>query len=160
MQEKTVIPQVKSKQEQYNNLFNEIKQVISEENDLTSNLENIASVLHNRMDFHWTGFYFVKNGELRLETFRGPSGHARNPKNKGICTTAYEEERLIWVDDVEQFPAHIPQSNYGKAEMVIPGFKNGEVALLLKVNASQPEGFDYTDKRYFSRIMNLVEKIL
>ena len=46
---------------------------------------------------------------------------------KGVCGTAWKEQRTIIVPDVEQFPGHIACSSLSRSEIVVPVFsKDGK----------------------------------
>ena len=106
-----------SKEEQYQSILLQIEAVISGEPDLIANLGNICAALKEQFGWLWVGFYIVKpnlNGdgdELVLGPFQGPLACTRIRKGKGVCGTAWAQEKIIIVPDVEQFPGHIACSS-------------------------------------------------
>ncbi len=149
-----------SKEEQYAALLPQIEALVTGEPDLTANLANMASALKYGMNFFWVGFYLVKKDELVLGPFQGPIACTRIQRGKGVCGTAWENAETIIVDNVDEFPGHIACSSDSKSEIVLPAFKNGEVALILDVDSDQLADFDEVDKKYLSRLMKVVEQML
>jgi GAF domain-containing protein len=64
------------------------------------------------------------------------------------------------VPDVEQFPGHIACSSDSKSEIVVPGFKNGAVALVLDVDSDHLDDFDGQDQEGLEKLMKIVEGVL
>ena len=130
MAEELIVAQNASKKEQYENLLPQIKGLVTGETDIVANLANIAGALKYGMNFFWVGFYLVKGEELVLGPFQGPIACNRIRKGKGVCGTTWAEGKTIVVEDVDQFPGHIACSSDSKSEIVLPAFKDGEVALI------------------------------
>ena len=160
MAEELIITQNATKEEQYKGLLPQIEALVTGEPDLTANLANIASALKYGMGFFWVGFYLVKDEELVLGPFQGPIACTRIRKGKGVCGASWEKATTILVEDVEQFPGHIACSSDSKSEIVLPAFKNGEVALILDVDSDQLADFDQTDQVYLEKLMKVVEGLL
>ncbi len=160
MAEELTIPTSTDKKEKYETLLPQIEGLLSNEPDLVANLANVSSALKFGMGFFWVGFYLVKGDELVLGPFQGPIACTRIKKGKGVCGTAWEKGKTILVPDVEQFPGHIACSSDSRSEIVLPGFKNEEVQLVLDVDSDQVNDFDTTDQVYLEKIMKLVESKL
>ena len=160
MAEELIIPTSTDKKEKYETLLPQIEGLLSNEPDLVANLANVSSALKFGMGFFWVGFYLVKGDELVLGPFQGPIACTRIKKGKGVCGTAWEKGKTILVPDVEQFPGHIACSSDSRSEIVLPGFKNEEVQLVLDVDSDQVNDFDTTDQVYLEKIMKLVESKL
>jgi len=158
--EELIISTSTDKQERYNSLLPQIEGLISGEQDVVANLANITAALKQTMDFFWVGFYLVKNNELVLGPFQGPIACTRIGFGKGVCGASWKEKRVILVPDVEQFPGHIACSSASKSEIVLPAFKNGEVALVLDVDSDKLNDFDETDSVALQRLMKLIEKFI
>lgn len=138
----------------------QIDSLIAGEPDVVANLSNIAAALKQAMGFFWVGFYIVKNDQLVLGPFQGPIACTRIGFGKGVCGASWKEKKVILVPDVEQFPGHIACSSASKSEIVLPAFKNGEVALVLDVDSDKLNDFDETDSVALQKLMRTVEKFL
>lgn len=152
-----------TKTEKYEMLLPQIEALVAGENDLIANIANIIAALKFGMNWFWIGIYFVKteNGksELVLGPFQGPVACTRIAFEKGVCGTAWKNKATIIVDDVEKFPGHIACNSLSKSEIVVPGFKNNEVAFVLDVDSSELNTFDNDDKKYLEQIVTLIEKL-
>lgn len=158
MAEELNIIQTATRAEKYQSLIPQIEALTTGETDLYANLANTAAALHQTFGFFWGGFYLVKQDELVLGPFQGPIACTRIRKGKGVCGSSWESKKTILVPDVEQFPGHIACSSASRSEIVVPGFKDGEVALVLDVDSDQLDDFSETDQQYLEQLMRLVEK--
>ena len=160
MAEELIINTGAGKKEKYESLLPQIGGLISDEGDLIANMANIAAALKYGMGFFWVGFYIVKNDELVLGPFQGPIACTRIKKGKGVCGSSWEKGETIVVPNVDEFPGHIACSSDSKSEIVVPAFKNGEVALILDVDSNKLNDFDETDKVYLEQLLHLLEQKL
>lgn len=167
MAEQLIIASSTDKEERYKTLVPQMEALIGEEKDVVANLSNVAAALKQTMNFFWVGFYIVKNNpdsavkqELVLGPFQGPVACTRINFGKGVCGASWKERKIIRVPDVEKFPGHIACSSDSKSEIVLPAFKNNEVALVLDVDSHQFNDFDATDEKYLSQVMRFIEKFI
>lgn len=159
MAEALIISTSANKKEKYETLLPQIEALVKEESDLIANLSNIAAALRQTMEFFWVGFYLVKEGQLVLGPFQGPVACTRINFGKGVCGTSWKEKRTIVVPDVDAFPGHIACSSASRSEIVVPAFKNNEVALVLDVDSDKLNDFDYTDQQALEKLMKTIERI-
>jgi L-methionine (R)-S-oxide reductase len=167
MAEELIISTSTDKQERYATLIPQIQSLVEGESDVIANLSNIAAALRQTMGFFWVGFYLVKNKdlpadrqELVLGPFQGPIACTRIPFGKGVCGASWKERKVMLVPDVEKFPGHIACSSASQSEIVLPAFKNGEVALVLDVDSDKLNDFDSTDEQALNKLMRLIEKFI
>lgn len=146
------------KLELYEELLPQVNALLNEETDLIANLGNISAAIHYTFNFHWTGFYLVRNNELVLGPFQGPVACTRIGFGKGVCGTAWKSEEVQIVADVNQFEGHIACSPYSKSEIVIPLVNNNEVWGVFDIDSSEFNTFDETDMKYLTLICNLINK--
>ncbi len=144
------------KEEKYTLLYKQIESVTEEESDVIANMANIASMIHQTFGFWWTGFYRVVDKELLLGPFQGPLACSRIAYGKGVCGTAWKEQKSEVVPDVDKFPGHIACSSASKSEIVVPVFLNGEVVAVLDIDSEHYNTFDNTDKEWLERIVKLL----
>ena len=159
MSEELIINNTASKEEKYKSLIPQIEALISAETDLIANLANISAALKEAMGFFWVGFYIVKEDELVLGPFQGPIACTRIRKGKGVCGTVWAEGKTLIVEDVDQFPGHIACSSDSKSEIVVPAFRDGEVALILDVDSDQLADFDEVDQVWLEKLMKNIEQV-
>jgi GAF domain-containing protein len=158
MAETLFLPQSGTKEEIYQALHPQVEALIIGEQDLVANLANIAAALREAFGFFWVGFYVVQGQELVLGPFQGPIACTRIAYGRGVCGTAWKEQKTQLVPDVEAFPGHIACSSASKSEIVVPAFQKGEVFLVLDVDSDKLDDFDAVDQRYLEALMGLLEK--
>jgi GAF domain-containing protein len=119
-------------------------------------MANMASALKMQFNWWWVGFYIVKKEELVLGPFQGPIACTRIKKGRGVCGSAWQQEKTLLVEDVNSFPGHIACSSDSKSEIVIPIFIDGHVMSVLDVDSEQLGYFDETDKIFLEEIAHLL----
>ena len=144
------------KSEKYELLYKQIASLIEAESDPIANMANVASMLHQTFKFWWTGFYRVVGNELVLGPFQGPMACTRIAKGKGVCGTAWSEERTQVVEDVDKFPGHIACSSLSRSEIVVPVWRNNEIIGVLDIDSEHLATFDTTDQEWLERIVQLL----
>ena len=144
------------KEEKYALLYKQIAAVTESESDAIANMANVAAMIHHTFGFWWTGFYRVIGEELVLGPFQGPLACSRIAYGRGVCGTAWKEQRTQVVPDVEQFPGHIACSSASKSEIVVPLIKDGKVVAVLDIDSEHLATFDETDRQWLERIMELL----
>ena len=127
-----------SKEERYALLYKQIAAVTESESDTIANMANVTAMIQATFGFWWTGFYRVVGQELVLGPFQGPLACSRIAYGRGVCGTAWKEQRTQLVPDVEQFPGHIACSSASKSEIVVPLFgTDGNVTASANINSHE-----------------------
>lgn len=146
-----------TKEEKYQSLLPQIQSLVDGETDLTANMANVCAALKFGLDFFWVGFYLVKDDQLVLGPFQGPVACTRIALGKGVCGTAWKNNEVILVEDVDKFPGHIACSSLSKSEIVLPIYNvNKEVVGVLDVDSETYNTFDKTDELYLKQILDLI----
>ena len=146
-----------SKSTAYEELLNEVKSFIQNENDKIACMANVAALIHERFGFWWTGFYRVIGEELVLGPFQGPVACTRIRKGRGVCGTSWNENRTVIVPNVHEFPGHIACSSLSNSEIVVPVFDEcGNVTGVLDIDSEKLATFDATDALWLERIVALI----
>ena len=117
-------------------------------------MAEVAAVLQEKCGFFWTGFYRVSGNELILGPFQGPVACLHIPFGKGVCGSAWKENKTLVVPDVEEFPGHIACSSLSKSEIVVPIRRSGEVSAVLDIDSKERATFDSTDALCLERILS------
>ena len=143
-----------SKQEKYETLLPQVQAVMDHNVDGIANMANMAAMLHETFGFWWTGFYRVINGELVLGPFQGPLACTRIAFGRGVCGTAWKEQKTMVVPDVELFPGHMACSSASRSEIVVPVFKDGEITAVLDIDSAELNTFNETDKEYLEKLLH------
>ena len=145
------------KEAQYRLLTEQISALIDGEDDLIAVMSNVCAAVHETMGFLWTGFYRVVGEELVLGPFQGPVACMHIAYGRGVCGTAWKEQRTIVVPDVEQFPGHIACSSLSRSEIVVPLLSpTNDVVAVLDIDSRELATFDDTDRQYLEHICNII----
>ena len=144
------------KSEKYALLYKQIVALTEGEPDPIANMANIAAMIHSTFGFWWTGFYRVIDGELVLGPFQGPLACSRIKYGKGVCGTAWKEQKTQVVEDVELFPGHIACSSLSRSEIVVPIWHDNEICGVLDIDSEKLATFDQTDKEWLEKIAELI----
>ncbi len=143
------------KEEIYKEITPQIKSITFGESDMIANMANIAAILKEALGFFWVGFYIVKEGELVLGPFQGPLACTRIKYGRGVCGTAWKENKTIVVPNVDEFPGHIACSSLSRSEIVVPVCnKEGECIAVLDIDSKELNTFDSVDARYLEAIVS------
>ena len=159
MAENIHIPASLSKSEKYEALLPMMKGLMEGESSRLANMANFTAALKEVFPWLWVGFYLVEGEELVLGPFQGPVACTRIAYGKAVCGTAWKEERVVVVPDVDAFPGHIACSALSKSEIVLPlrGI-NGDITGVLDIDSDALNTFDTTDEYYLSQLLSLLAK--
>ncbi|MEO5603149.1 MAG: GAF domain-containing protein [Cyclobacteriaceae bacterium] len=160
MAEELLISTSNIKKERYHTLIPQIESLVADEKDFIANLSNIAAALKQTMNFFWVGFYLVRENQLVLGPFQGPVACTRIDFGKGVCGAAWRDKKTILVPNVDEFPGHISCNSASKSEIVLPAFKNNEVALVLDVDSDRLQDFDEADRQALEKVARIIERLL
>lgn len=155
-----LILQQGQKAEQYQSIIPQIQAIIEDETDVIANLANICAALKQQFDWFWIGFYLVKDNELVLGPFQGPIACTRIAIGRGVCGSAWKQQQVIIVPDVDQFPGHIACSSASRSEIVLPMMKNGECLGVLDIDSSEFNQFDEVDAKYLKQLIVMIENFM
>jgi GAF domain-containing protein len=147
-----------TKKEKYEILVPQIVSLLENETDLIANMSNIVSVLKHSFDFLWAGFYLVKDEQLVLGPYQGPVACTRIDKGKGVCGTAWQNQKTLIVPDVSKFPGHIACSSESKSEIVIPGILKKKVIFVLDIDSAALNTFNEVDRINLEHIISILLK--
>ena len=149
-----------TKAEQYEALIQQLMHLIGDEKNAVANLANVAAGLKQYFGFFWVGFYLVENMELVLGPFQGPVACTRIGFGRGVCGSAWKQNKSLLVTNVEEFPGHIACSSLSKSEVVIPIRKNDLIIGVLDVDSAELNSFDYVDALYLEKLCDWLSTVL
>ena len=147
------------KAERYRVLLPQVRSLLAGETDRVANLANVAAALKTTFGFFWVGFYRVQGDELVLGPFQGPVACTRIARGRGVCGTAWAENRTLVVPDVDAFSGHIACSSLSRSEIVVPLHdEQGRVWGVLDIDSDRPADFDETDAACLEELCTLLRK--
>lgn len=142
---------------QYMNLL--LKGQVDSEKDDLANLSNATAIIMACVkDLNWAGFYILKNEELVLGPFQGKPACNRIKIGKGVCGSAVETREIQLVDDVEQFPSHIPCDGDSRSELVLPIIKDEKIYGVLDLDSPRKSRFSQLEKDFFIKFVKILEE--
>ncbi|RZJ82404.1 MAG: GAF domain-containing protein [Flavobacterium sp.] len=157
MAEDLAIAKTGSKEEQYQSLIPQIEALLYGETDQIANMANISAALKEQFNWFWVGFYLVKNDELVLGPFQGPVACTRIKKGKGVCGSSWQQNEILIVPNVDEFPGHIACASASKSEIVLPVYQNGNIIGVLDVDSEYLAHFDEVDGKYLNQIIKFLD---
>ncbi len=142
----------------YQRLYDQLEALVRKSTDPDARMATIIAVLHHKMDyFFWTGFYFLKSGELTVKTYQGPLACQVLEKHTGVCWASVDQQKTMVVPDVHRFPGHIACDSRSQSEIVVPVRNHeGEIIGVLDVDSDAHGSFDETDAGWLEKIVNLI----
>lgn len=146
------------KQSRYNELISQIKVFANDADTPISVLSNCAAVMKMIFpeEYFWVGFYIVDGDELYLGPFQGTPACTRIKFGRGVCGTAWKEQRTLVVEDVEKFSGHIACSSLSRSEIVVPLKHNGVVVGVIDIDSTELSTFDDTDRFYLDQAAEII----
>lgn len=161
MAEEIVLPNTTDRAVLYKALIPQVRALLQHEEDAIAAMANCAAALMQAFRWHWVGFYRVVGDRLVLGPFQGPVACTPIGKGKGVCGTAWAENRTIIVPDVDAFPGHIACSAASRSEIVLPIHgRGGQVVAVLDVDSSLPDDLGEEDERGLAEICGMIGALL
>lgn len=142
-----------SRSEQYAQLAQQARGLLSGERDRIANAANLAALVYHALpDLNWVGFYFFDGRELVVGPFQGKPACVRIGLDRGVCGAAARTRSTQRVADVAAFPDHIYCDGDSRSELVVPLFArddSGDERLLGVFDLDSPrlDRFDADDQR-------------
>lgn len=132
-----------------------------DEPDTLANFANVAALLyHNLAEVNWCGFYLKRGEQLVLGPFQGQSACTRIDWGKGVCGGAAQQQRVLRVADVHDFPGHIACDAASESEIVLPLLLGDRVVAVLDIDSPVLARFSAADEAGLGRIARLCESLL
>ena len=149
----------------YSLLNKQLAALCAEENHPLPNLANASAILAGALQsINWAGFYIIQKNaagadELMLGPFQGKAACIRIPCGKGVCGTAFAENRTQVIADVHTFAGHIACDSASNSEIVIPLHDgSGNVAGVLDIDSPLYSRFDEEDRAGLEQFAHILEQ--
>ncbi|MBR5805097.1 MAG: GAF domain-containing protein [Clostridia bacterium] len=143
-------------------LLEQLSGLLSEEPDPIATMANAASFLFNALpDVSWAGFYLKRGDDLVVGPFCGKPACTRIKPGRGVCGTAFSEQKTVIVPDVHAFPGHIACDPDSRSEIVIPLFgKDGGPFGVLDLDSTVFSRFDAETADFLSKASEIISSRL
>jgi len=136
-----------SKPEQYAELAQQARGLLSGERDRIANAANLSALVYHALpSLNWVGFYFFDGNELVVGPFQGKPACVRIALGRGVCGTAAVTRQTQRIADVDAFPDHIPCDGASRSELVVPLFQGDELIGVFDLDSPEIDRFDPQDQ--------------
>lgn len=126
-----------------------------------ADLANASALLNENMEkINWVGFYLMEGEQLILGPFQGKRACTKIQVGRGVCGTAAAHDKVIRVEDVHQFPGHIPCDSASQSEIVLPLHDQaGNVCAVLDIDSPVKSRFTQEDQEGLESLVPVLEQI-
>ena len=97
---------------------------------------------------------------LWLGPFQGKPACVRIGEGKGVCGTALQQNRVLRVEDVHQFPGHIACDSASRSEIVLPLYRREELIGVLDIDSPETGRFLQEDEEGLLEVIEILRKVL
>jgi L-methionine (R)-S-oxide reductase len=150
-----------NKNDLYQELYQHVDALISDEPDVIANMANISALLFEHLSqVNWVGFYRLIDNELVLGPFQGKVACIRIPVGTGVCGTAVSQSTTQRIADVHSFDGHIACDASSNSEIVIPVKVGDNIIAVLDIDSTAYDHFDEIDQQGLEAIINLFENMI
>jgi L-methionine (R)-S-oxide reductase len=140
-----------------NLIVKQLQSLIEGERNFIANASNFSALIFDKWDnLNWVGFYMFDGKELLLSTFQGKPACIRIPISKGVCGTAFAENRILIVDDVHKFEGHIACDSASNSEIVLPMNYQGKTIGVLDIDSPEFSRFSSADQEVLEDMLELL----
>lgn len=135
--------------------------LLTDETNNVANLANASALLMQTVpDINWAGFYIFDESkqDLVLGPFQGKVACMHIIPGNGVVGTSYQQNSILVVPDVHQFPGHIACDSASNAEIVIPIIVNTKIVAILDIDSPTLNRFTLNDKKMLTAFGNVIEQ--
>jgi GAF domain-containing protein len=131
------------------------------ESDSIANMANCAALIWEFLpDLNWAGFYRMVGADetraLVLGPFIGRPACIRIELGRGVCGAAAQQMQTQLVEDVHEFPGHIPCDAASKSELVVPVVRDGNVIAVIDCDSPLSARFTAEDAAGLEELAKLL----
>jgi GAF domain-containing protein len=150
----------KGKRDRYQRIVEQLEGLLAKSNDRTAHCATAAALLHHKVPgVSWTGFYFLKDGDLVVDAYQGPVACQVLERHEGVCWAAIDTDSTQVVEDVHAFDGHIACDARTKSEVVVPIHDaSGTPIGVLDIDSHRESHFDEVDGEGYERVVKLLEE--
>lgn len=143
----------------YQRIYEQLEGLLGKCDDRTAHCATTAALLHHKVSgVSWTGFYFLKGGDLVVDAYQGPVACQVLEKHIGVCWAAIDADQSQLVADVHAFPGHIACDERSRSEVVVPIHDaSGKPIGVLDIDSHRENHFDDADRVGVENIVKLLE---
>ncbi len=150
----------KGKRDRFQRIVEQLAELLQKSSDRTAHCATAAALLHHKVPgVSWTGFYFLKSGDLVVDAYQGPVACQVLERHVGVCWAAIDDDATQVVEDVHAFAGHIACDARTKSEVVVPIHDaSGTPIGVLDIDSHRVRHFDEVDGEGYERVVKLLEE--
>ncbi|WP_010630453.1 GAF domain-containing protein [Sporolactobacillus vineae] len=138
-----------------------LESLVKDEPSRIANLANSSSWLNECLDrVNWVGFYLLDKKELVLGPFQGKPACVRIPLGKGVCGTAAQNNEIVRVADVHDFPGYISCDEESRSEIVVPLISGNRLIGVLDIDSPVTDRFSEDDQQFLEAFAETLVRYL
>jgi GAF domain-containing protein len=144
----------------YKRIVDQLEELIAKTDVPEAHRATAAALLHHKIPgVSWTGFYYLKDGELVVDAYQGPVACLVLEQHVGVCWAAIDADETQIVRDVHAFAGHIPCDDRSRSEVVVPIHDaEGRPIGVLDIDSHKEGHFDEIDGEGYELIVKLLEE--
>ena len=148
------------RRERYLRIAEQLEGLIAKTDDPVAQRATATALLHHKIPgVSWTGFYYLKGGELVVDAYQGPVACLVLEQHVGVCWAAIDKDETQIVRDVHAFSGHIPCDDRSRSEVVVPIHDaEGRPVGVLDIDSHKEGHFDEIDGKGYELIVKLLEE--
>ncbi len=145
--------------DRFKRIADQLEELIAKTDDRAAHCATAVALLHHKIPgVSWTGFYFLKGGELVVDAYQGPVACLVLERHVGVCWAAIDSNQTQVVRDVHAFPGHIACDESSLSEVVVPiRDASGQPIGVLDVDSRKKAHFDEIDGVGYEVVVRLLE---
>lgn len=135
--------------------------LLTGETNTVANLANASALLMQTLpDLNWAGFYIFDeaNNDLVLGPFQGKIACMHITPGKGVVGASFEQNSILVVPNVHEFPGHIACDSASNSEIGAPIFVNDKIVAILDIDSPKLDRFSDEDKAVVTEFANILAK--
>jgi GAF domain-containing protein len=138
-----------------------LESLVKDEPNRIANLANSSAWLNECLDrVNWIGFYLLDDKELVLGPFQGKPACVRIPLGKGVCGTAAQNNEIVRVADVRDFPGYISCDEESRSEIVVPLISGSRLIGVLDIDSPITDRFSEDDQQFLEAFAETLVRYL
>lgn len=156
METLTRVEPAQSKYALYQQLCEQLQELLGEESNFIANAANTCALLYQSLpDINWAGFYIAEGKQLVLGPFQGKPACVRIPFGKGVCGSAAAKRKTVVVPNISRFPGHIACDPASRSEIVVPLLNWGKLIGVLDIDSASLNRFDEDDSEGLESVVSV-----
>jgi L-methionine (R)-S-oxide reductase len=145
----------------YSNAINQIHKIITQNKNNADSIQEIVDFLYKNFEkYSWVGIYLIKENNLLLGPWCGPSAteHTKIAVGFGICGSAAKTGKTEVIADVSRDTRYLSCFLSTRSEIVVPIKKQDVVVGEIDIDSDVAAAFTSLDVSFLESVAELLVK--